>query len=53
MEKIEEFCKKEKISVIEQAEDYIFSTNYISIMLDKELGEERILEIIKNIWRCL
>lgn len=53
MEKIEEFCKKEKISIIEQAEDYIFSTKHISIMLDKELGEERILEIIKNIWRCL
>ena len=53
METIEEFCKKEKISFIEQAEDYVFSTKQISIMLDKRLGDKRILEIMKNIWRCL
>jgi hypothetical protein len=53
IEEIKEFCKKEKIFVIEEAGDYVFSTDYISIMLDKKLGEERTVQIIKNVWRCL
>jgi hypothetical protein len=53
MEKIEEFCKSHKIRFNPLGDFYMISTNRISIILGKELGEERILQIIKNVWRCL
>jgi hypothetical protein len=53
MEKIEEFCKSQKINFKPLEDYYMISTKQISIMLSKELGEKRILEIIKNVWGCL
>jgi hypothetical protein len=53
MEKIEEFCKSQKINFNPLENYYMISTKQISIMLSKELGKERVLEIIKNVWRCL